>query len=238
MTEDEFKKTNQWKQLSAESVKVGNAEIINLFPIPLYVQHKSVTEEDVKTLKEVTLLPEHDFTANYGAQSENSYILDLPEHQQLRDKILYFVNDFANNVLCFAGEFDITQSWVSIKKPYQMHVPHVHPNSIISGVLYFDNLPGAEGIVFHKNIDPSDYIMRPALSSYANTIFKHTETTLTVENHMLVMFPSYLKHGVMLNQSEVNRYSLAFNVMPKYQLGLQKDLTQLVMPESFSQPTV
>jgi len=236
MTEEEFKNTKQWKQLSAENVKVGNAEVISLFPTPLYVQHDAVTDEDVKSLKEVVVTPEHDFTANFGVQSENNYVLDLPEYKQLRDKLAYFVNDFANNVLCFAGEFDITQSWVSIKRPYQMHTPHIHANSIISGVLYFDNIEGAEGIVFHKNIDPSDYVMRPALSTFVDTVYKHTETQLTVENHMLVMFPSYLKHGVMLNQSQVNRYSLAFNAMPKHQLGLQRDLTQLVMPEKFTQP--
>ena len=37
----------------------------------------------------------------------------------------------------------------------------------------------------------------------------------------------------MTNQSEVNRYSLAFNAVPKYQLGLQNDLTQLEMPGNF-----
>jgi hypothetical protein len=153
MTEDEIKQTSQYKQLSSEPVKMGTAEIVGLFPIPVYIQQNAVTEEDVKSLRDAELLPEHDFTANFGLQSVNSKILDLPEHSVLREKLKYYVNDFANNVLMLAGEYEFTQSWVSVKKPYQMHYPHVHPNSIVSGVLYYDNIENPESIVFHKNID-------------------------------------------------------------------------------------
>ena len=233
MTEEEFKQTPQYKQLSQVSVEQGTAEIINLFPIPVYVQQNSVEENDIKNLRDVELLPEHDFTANYGFQSTSSYILNLSENSILREKIKYYINDFANNALGLAGEYEITQSWVSVKKPYQMHHAHVHPNSIISGVLYFDNVTSAENIIFHKNIDATDYIMRPVLDRTKDTIYQHSEIMVKVNNYMLVLFPSYLKHGVMTNQSEVNRYSLAFNAVPKYQLGLQNDLTQLEMPGNF-----
>lgn len=233
MTEQEFKQTPQYKQLAGAAVNVGNAEVVGLFPIPVYIQQNAVEENDIKNLRDVELLPEHDFTANYGFQSASSYILNLPEYSALREKIKYYVNDFANNALGLAGEYEFTQSWVSIKKPYQMHHPHVHPNSIISGVLYFDNVADAESIVFHKNIDATDYVMRPALDKTKDTIYKHSEAMIQIKNYMLVLFPSYLKHGVMTNQSDVNRYSLAFNAVPKYQLGLQNDLTQLEMPGNF-----
>tara|TARA_R110000823_G_scaffold67800_4_gene157749 strand:+ start:2846 stop:3565 length:720 start_codon:yes stop_codon:yes gene_type:complete len=233
MTEDEFHQTPQYKQLSGEPVTQGTAEVIGIFPTPIYIQQNAVEEDDIKNLRGIDLLPEHDFTANYGFQSANNSILDLPENSKLREKIKYFVNDFANNAMGFAGEYEITQSWVSIKKPFQMHYPHVHPNSIVSGVLYFDNVEDAESISFYKNIDATDYVMRPALDKMIDTVFKHNETSLTVTDYMLVLFPSYLKHGVMTNQREVNRYSLAFNAVPKYQLGLQNDLTQLEMPGNF-----
>ena len=233
MTEEDFNQTSQYKQLSAVAVEVGKAEILNLFPIPVYVQQNAVEEDDIKNLRDVELLPEHDFTANYGFQSTSSYILDLPENGALREKIKYYINDFANNALALAGEYEITQSWVSIKKPYQMHHAHIHPNSIISGVLYFDNVTSAESIIFHKNIDATDYVMRPVVDRTKDTIYQHSEVMIQVDNYMLLLFPSYLKHGVMTNQSEVNRYSLAFNAVPKYQLGLQNDLTQLEMPGNF-----
>ncbi len=233
MTEEKLHQTPQHKQLSSASVEQGNAEVIGIFPTPIYIQQNAIEDNDVKNLRNIDLLPEHDFTANYGYQSANNSILNLPENSKLREKIKYYINDFANNALGFVGEYEITQSWVSIKKPFQMHYPHIHPNSIISGVLYFDNSDGAESIVFYKNIDATDYVMRPALNHTIDTVFKHTETSLAVENRMLVLFPSYLKHGVMTNQSEVNRYSLAFNAVPKYQLGLRNDLTQLEMPGNF-----
>ena len=44
---------------------------------------------------------------------------------------------------------------------------------------------------------------------------------------MLILFPSYLMHFVGANKSQVNRYSMAFNAIPKYSLGLANDLTEL-----------
>ena len=97
MTEEDFQQTPQYKQLSSDAVEIGKAEILNLFPIPVYVQKNAVEEDDIKNLRDIELLPEHDFTANYGFQSSCSYILDLPANSKLREKIKYYINDFANN---------------------------------------------------------------------------------------------------------------------------------------------
>lgn len=48
MTEEDFNQTSQYKQLSAVAVEVGKAEILNLFPIPVYVQQNAVEEDDIK----------------------------------------------------------------------------------------------------------------------------------------------------------------------------------------------
>ena len=213
MTEENLRDTSQSRQLSSEPVNMGTAEVVGIFPIPVYIQKNAVEDQDVENLRNIDLLPEHVFTANYGLQSSNSYILNLPENDQLKEKIKYYINDFANNALGLAGEYEITQSWVSIKKPYQMHHPHVHPNSIISGVLYFDNIDDAESIIFHKNIDATDYVMRPALDHKKDTIYKHSEVIMQVSNYMLVLFPSYLDHAVTKNLSKDVRISISGNLL-------------------------
>jgi len=39
------------------------------------------------------------------------------------------------------------------------------------------------------------------------------------EKNLLVLFPSYLRHGVLKNKSNETRYSLAFNIVPVGKYG-------------------
>jgi hypothetical protein len=45
---------------------------------------------------------------------------------------------------------------------------------------------------------------------------------------MVCLFPSWLAHKVQGNESKTNRYSIAFNAVPKYALGAEKELTELI----------
>lgn len=220
--------TQQQQWINDKALEQG-AEVLQIFPIPLYIKKDAVTQNDILCLRDQEPLPEHDLVANWGTVSKNNYTLWRPECKDLKDKLCLYVNDFANNILGHAGDFSITQSWVSVKRPYEMHQLHMHPNSIISGVLYYDN-QGPEGLTFIKPTAGLDvYSLKPTPNNM-NNVFTHSHVKVNVENYMLVLFPSYLQHTVDMNTSQVNRYSMAFNCMPTYQLGLMNDLTQLQMP--------
>lgn len=225
MTPEETQKA-QW--INDKAPEQG-AEVLQIFPIPLYIKKNAVELEDILCLRDQEPLPEHDLVANWGTVSKNNYTLWRSECKHLKDKLSQYVDDFANNILGHAGKFSITQSWVSVKRPYEMHQLHMHPNSIISGVLYYDN-EGPEGLTFVKPVAGLDgYSLKPTPNNM-NNIFTHSHVHVNIENYMLVLFPSYLQHTVDMNNSQVNRYSMAFNCMPTHQLGLMNDLTQLQMP--------
>lgn len=225
----EKEKSTQTLQWTNKKAPDQGAEVLQIFPTPLYIKRNAVTEQDIVCLRNQAPLPEHDMIANWGTVSKNNYTLWREECRELRSKLTDYVNDFANNVLGHGGEFAITQSWVSVKRPYESHNLHMHPNSIISGVLYFDN-EGPEGLTFVKPTPGLDvYSLKPTPNN-VNNIFTHSHVHVHVDNFMLVLFPSYLQHTVNINETQVNRYSMAFNTMPRYQLGLMNDLTQLRMP--------
>jgi uncharacterized protein (TIGR02466 family) len=225
------KNTPQAQQRNGERAAIQHGEIANLFPIPLYAKFDAVPDYKVECLREFINLPPHELVDNWGDVSINNYFLNQEKCQDLKNQLLLYVNDMANNVLGFAGEYAITQSWVSTKRPYQSHQLHTHPNSIISGVYYFDNVEDTSSITFVKtNTTTLTYSLKP-ISNGEHNMYTAEEIHINVKNNMLLLFPSYLQHRVSINETQVNRYSLAFNCMPRYQLGMQNDLTELKMPK-------
>jgi uncharacterized protein (TIGR02466 family) len=159
-----------------------------------------------------------------GEISKNTYILDEPENKTIKDFILSKIYDYGNKILGYDyKQFKLTQSWISCKKPGQMHDIHTHPNSIISGVFYFgDNKEFLPNITFHKSQSFSFPILRPR-EKY--TKYNNTEFELGLNN--LILFPSYLQHSVNLNKSNIPRYSISFNSIPLGIFGDKDELTEL-----------
>ena len=207
-----------------------NYEVHGIFPIPIYTRENYLEQKDLIKLSDLKNLPlslQVNENSLYGDRTENSYVLDLPPLFDLKLKIQQHVTEYANCVMALAGEYVITQSWLSVKKPGQRHIMHSHGNSIISGTFYFDNYNDAEGLTFIKTEVSNSWQMNPLRNPNVNNQFSFTEITVKVENNMLILFPSYLAHKVADNTTQNDRYCLAFNAVPKYGLGFEKDLTEL-----------
>ena len=107
---------------------------------------------------------------------------------------------------------------------------HTHPNSLISGVFYYgEPAPNTPAIKFHKmsggmNVNQLQAKTKPDKrpSKYAWENF-----SVNFEPGLLVIFPSYLFHSVPVNESDKIRSSVAFNVVPKSNLGQEENLTEL-----------
>lgn len=211
--------------------KTSGYEVHAIFPVAVYTKENIVDPEKMEPILEyikTTSIGKSPKNSAYGEKSENTYILDQPVLASLKEVITDNVSEYANKVLGLAGGFAITQSWLSIKNPGQEHVTHSHANSIISGVFYFGNDVGVEGLTFSKNayVSPT-WMMDPLLNPNITNQFAFTEITLKVENYMICLFPSYLAHRVSTNTTDKPRYSIAFNAVPQYGLGLEGNLTEL-----------
>lgn len=221
--------SNQEKYIP-QKAEDENYEIHPIFPIPIYTREKFIEDDEFPYLSEVVDLPkgpEVDSNSLYGDRSENTYVLNTPALWGLKHKISKYINEYANCVLGLAGEYVISQSWVSIKTPGQKHIMHTHGNSIVSGTFYFNNLEDAEGLTFMKTEVSNTYQMVPLKNPNINNQFSFNEVTLKIENNMLCLFPSYLAHKVQGNTTKSDRYCIAFNAVPRYALGFEKELTEL-----------
>ena len=209
-------------------------EILNLFPIPLL---------HLKTPYEFSLLvpffnsqpkriPNNSKDSKlYGSVSLNSYILNSPECVKLKEYILKLALDFGHNILGYKiPSYKLSQSWISEKKPGQQHALHTHPNSVISGVLFYGNYENnTPSIIFHRNYSrPSNenLIQLPLYESNPNPIYS-PKYKLSPKPGDLVLFPSYLPHSVPENTTNQIRKSLAFNIIPEKGLGEEISLSEL-----------
>lgn len=211
--------------------KTSGYEVHAIFPVAVYTKENIIDPEKLLPVLEyikTTPMGSNLRTSVYGEKSENTYILDQPVLQSLKQAINDNVSEYANKVLGLAGGVAITQSWLSVKNPGQEHITHSHSNSIISGVFYFGNGGDVEGLTFSKNAYVSStWMMDPMINPNISNQFAFTEITLKVENYMICLFPSYLAHKVSTNTTDKPRYSIAFNAVPQYSLGVEGDLTEL-----------
>jgi uncharacterized protein (TIGR02466 family) len=194
-------------------------EIINLFPIPLYsgyLPNKYSSLEPFLESQELIILENHN---NQGIKSKNFNILDLNELKPLSNYILEQVKIYASTHLNLSHSYyKFTQSWVSIKNTNESHAPHMHSNSLISGIFYFgqaDNLTPKVG--FQKLFSSDSYLLQPQFQNNYNPLEGPVYFDSTPGK--MYIFPSFLGHFVPVNNSSLPRKCVAFNILPTDGLG-------------------
>ena len=172
---------------------------------------------------------------DYGLHSKNTYIMDEPECVDLKKFVLNLAKDFAQNTLMYDyEEWIFSQTWVSWKEPGQQHVPHTHPNSIISAVFFYGY--GEEetpAIQFHKNDfagTGQSIMLREIQTKKGERTSPYAWKTFTVnfKAGLLLMFPSHFRHSVPINQTKYTRKSVSMNIVPKGMIGDPHSLTELL----------
>jgi uncharacterized protein (TIGR02466 family) len=106
-------------------------------------------------------------------------------------------------------EVFMTDCWVNIMPPTASHALHLHPLAFVSGTYYVATPPGCPGLKFE---DPRlDRFMaappRTAKARKANQV----HVTYAAEAGKLILFESWLRHGVAPNRVEGERISISFN---------------------------
>lgn len=140
-------------------------------------------------------------------------VQDLHTAEEFHD-LVSSVNRAAAAVLRFLRightAFEITACWATILAPGAEHRVHSHPNNFLSGVYYLRTRPGADTINFH---DPRSQagIIRPPVTELTGE--NTDQVVVRVQDGMLLLFPSYLRHSVDSNRSGEERISVSFNIM-------------------------
>tara|TARA_B100001093_G_scaffold491197_1_gene531051 strand:- start:319 stop:945 length:627 start_codon:yes stop_codon:yes gene_type:complete len=124
-----------------------------------------------------------------------------------------FIN-FKNNTLHYVNDFKYTTSWSTKSQPNQQSEWHNHTNCFYSGIFY-TNVSEDCGKLELNAFRQKGFLVQPSQYTDLNSPYY----SIGAMNKMLIFFPSHLYHRIGFNNSNLTRYSIAFNFIPTGKIG-------------------
>jgi len=205
-------------------------ELMGMFPLPVYYTKRgsdldSTEEQEIKEILEGEMQQSR---PGISCASQNTYIFNT-RLKNIKQFCVDQAKKFIKEVYNPAQELTpyITQSWLNLSKPGDLHFRHTHSNSIISGVFYISTVEDDKINFFDPNTKIKNIWQIPTAEN-ENNIWNADSFTPAVENNVLLLFPSWLDHGVMVNPLQTtDRVSLSFNIFLEGIVGMELALNQL-----------
>lgn len=202
---------------------IKDYEVTPLFAEPYFRADLShaISDEQVEFIKHLRM--EHNPS---NLISENLYIFELPELKSVKEAAQEALDLYAREVMGLSQQIYITQSWSLINQPNVGMHGHSHSNSVVSGSLYYCDLPTpVAGMLFdrHRTYQQLDFMPQQE----RRNIFNTPMNLVKPKKGELFLFSSSLQHLVEVNRSSEPRYSIAFNSFIKGKLGNYRDVSEL-----------
>jgi uncharacterized protein (TIGR02466 family) len=136
---------------------------------------------------------------------------DLPK---LKKEIMLACDDFIHNKISMPKvKYNIFSSWWTKTKPKGFSEVHNHSNSWISGCFYPD-YDKSFNITFYN--DYTNIFYTPVTNF---NIYNSKSWTINPTKNSVIFWYSPLRHEVMPNNTNRDRHSLAFNILPEGNFG-------------------
>jgi uncharacterized protein (TIGR02466 family) len=131
------------------------------------------------------------------------------EYKPLIDELFRMVYEVFNEEF-LDGEPKLGNMWANINPPGGYNKPHIHPNSLFSGVYYVKTPPNSGRLICN---DPRPGIQTCMPNRKKGQPPKHLwrEVNLQPQENRAIMFNSWLWHTVEPNKSNEDRISISFN---------------------------
>lgn len=167
-----------------------------------------------------------------GKQTFNRRLLDENAMHEVRSLIVAASKLYLN---CLDHEYEdlfVSNSWAVKLKPFDYITPHHHSNCYISGVLY---LTTGQPLHLHRPWETNE------MYTFSPTIRQNPENALTQRTRQfhpepcsLIIMPSGLTHHVdpVAKSNVEDRYSVAFNILPKGKFGHGGNFINLKEPSN------
>jgi uncharacterized protein (TIGR02466 family) len=179
-------------------------EINEVFPTPIF---QTYIQEDFSDLADYWITQSKsekgEEKSNYGGW-QSPDVLNHPEMKNLLAEI---------NISC-EGLFksflkDMTLSiadlWVNVNKSGDYNKRHVHPYSVLSGVLFLKTPEDCSDLLFERDDSSIHYMAERTCN------FMWGYVRVKAEKNKILLFPSWMPHEVEASKFDGERISIAFN---------------------------
>ncbi|HEX4118412.1 MAG TPA: TIGR02466 family protein [Rhizomicrobium sp.] len=126
--------------------------------------------------------------------------------------------DIAKHVARFArdAEFELGRKtlvldslWINVMNQGAVHTPHIHPHAVVSGT-YYVTVPDKAGAIRFEDPRLAMLMAAPAKKAKARSA-NRPFATIAPKPGMLLLWESWLRHGVEPNRAKAPRISISFN---------------------------
>jgi len=204
---------------------ITNYEVEPLFAEPYFRADIGdvISDEQVDFIKNLKMV-----VNRTNLISENLYIFEEPELESIKSAVQDALDIYATEVMGVTQKLFVTQSWSLINHPNVGMHGHSHSNSLVSGSLYFCEMPTpTASMVFDKHKAYQQLELNPEKDK--QNIYNTPLNIVTPRANEIILFSSGLQHFVEPNGSSEPRYSIAFNSFIKGKLGNYRDVSELTI---------
>lgn len=187
---------------------------------------------------------EHEFTSlqfrenvgNLVSTNYNFFDRDLfiADKAFIESEVRHYLNS-SLGIKDYYGGIKITESWGNITEPNQYHHEHLHPFSVVSGILYLDDNEDNLNLLM-ESVTPELPFFLPknkvmvSLKSLLPDIGVDPATVNNLKHH-LVLFLSNWHHSVQpVQENRPARRSISFNTMWTGRVGGKDHLSGMTFP--------
>lgn len=204
---------------------IANYEVQALFAEPIFradISH-AISPQQVEYINNVKMVKNQ-----VNLISENLYLFNDPEMKSIADAVQEVLDVYAREVMGIPQQLYVTQSWSLMNEPDVGMHGHSHSNSLISGSLYYTDLPEPVAkMVFDRHKTYQQLELVP--EGDKTNIYNAPMNVITPRKGEVLLFPSGLQHFVEPNSSPLPRHSIAFNTFIKGKLGDYRDVSELTL---------
>jgi uncharacterized protein (TIGR02466 family) len=186
-----------------------------MFPTPLYFCYDVIdSDENEKLIEESYKLKEKvpngstNWNCDIYATFKNNNLTHESQFKSIIEKINYHVKSFAMETFDSIYDYSANDAWLNFAEGKHYQEPHYHPSNIFSAVYYLQTPENCGHIYFN---DPRGPDMNPPknIQQYSNTSTDNWK--FTPVSRSLIIFRSYLQHGITQGRNKKERISLALN---------------------------
>jgi uncharacterized protein (TIGR02466 family) len=188
-------------------------QLIQLFPTCLFtgkISDLGACDRAEKKLRELQASGSGSSAPFYYVTPDD--IWKFAEMKALVDLIMRESNEVLNFYKVKRDSHYISNMWANITHPNHRHHLHIHPNCLLSGILYVATPKDCGPTVF-EDPRPGARIFEPQYAEM--NAFNSNRFIVAAEKGRMVMWPSYLLHAVDAGKSTTDddRIVIAFNIM-------------------------
>lgn len=191
------------------------AQVVPLFSVPVLYIYDTGYSLNTTELNVINSLEEEE---NSNKVSKNTKILDIPDLSNLKKFCQDHIDMYAREICGVSDNFYLTNSWTTRNKENVEHHRHNHPNSIFSGVYYFQADEDCSPFLLHyKSPIFKDFNLEYHYKNY--NMFNSNSWSFPVKSGSLIVFPSWVEHSSLPNSSKNDRRLIGFNSFVKGSFG-------------------